>query len=562
MPTRVHTTAARDTVRNSLISQKVVDAPLRTMRQGDQGAPVEKLQRALLALGYDVGTPNGKFNAKTKAAVEAFQATLPDVADSGVYGPKTRDALAVALRKRDAQRGPTLQQNFRGAAVKRLEQKLAAAGLFKGKADGFYDAQTAKAVRQLEKQQGLKVDGVADARVWQALGGAGAGSGRKLQLGAKGLAVEALQTRLAELGLYKGKVSGTFDAATRTAVRAFEKREGVAQDGVVDGNLWNRLRVHVRAKEIVGGPKLKEGYRGQAVRILETRLKELGIFKGKVDGVFDKATKAAVQTFERRRGVKADGVVGNALWEKLGGAGLGSGPTLENGASGDAVKVLQRNLKAKGLYAGPIDGQFGAQTGAAVRKLEKREGLKVDGVVNGQVWRALGRHVVSQRIPETWKDAKAPAHNYSRVWRNGEQMNARTLQMLQRAEKYAKQMGVRVPFFVVQGSYSNDVSASGGTHDHGGALDLRTWDRPRSEVVKMVKALRMAGFAAWKRGYGGDTFDPHIHVIAIGDKQLSSSARNQVREYFAGGDGLIGSAPDGDRHEAGRPIPKWALKFR
>lgn len=159
-------------------------------------------------------------------------------------------------------------------------------------------------------------------------------------------------------------------------------------------------------------------------------------------------------------------------------------------------------------------------------------------------------------------DAKEPAHNYRRVKVDEGWINVRTREMLKRAESYASAMGVKNPhFYMVQGSYSSSVSASGGTHDGGGAIDLRTWQHTKTDVVKMVKALRMAGFAAWKRGFGGDNFDPHIHAIAIGDRQLSSGARNQVAEYFRGGDGLIGSAPDGDRG-VGKPFPNWAKKYR
>lgn len=113
---------------------------------------------------------------------------------------------------------------------------------------------------------------------------------------------------------------------------------------------------------------------------------------------------------------------------------------------------------------------------------------------------------------------------------------------------------------VVQGSYSGTVAASGSTHDKGGAIDIHTRSYDKRTVDDMVKALRMAGFAAWSRGRGADSFTPHIHAIAIGDRELHPSAASQVREYFAGGDGLVGSRPDPDRH-LGRPIPAWAKKY-
>src|SRR5205085_8767522 len=46
-----------------------------------------------------------------------------------------------------------------------------------------------------------------------------------------------------------------------------------------------------------------------------------------------------------------------------------------------SVAALQVGLHARGLYYGPIDGVRGAETTAAVRKLQRRAGLPVDGVV-------------------------------------------------------------------------------------------------------------------------------------------------------------------------------------
>ena len=61
------------------------------------------------------------------------------------------------------------------------------------------------------------------------------------------------------------------------------------------------------------------------------------------------------------------------------------------GAGNVNVAALQVALRARGLYAGTIDGISGAGTARGVRALERRAGLRVDGVVGPQVRRALGR---------------------------------------------------------------------------------------------------------------------------------------------------------------------------
>ena len=62
-----------------------------------------------------------------------------------------------------------------------------------------------------------------------------------LRRGAKGAEVEALQTRLKELGYYTGSVDGDFGNNTQNAVKAFQKQNGLTADGVVGAQTANML---------------------------------------------------------------------------------------------------------------------------------------------------------------------------------------------------------------------------------------------------------------------------------------------------------------------------------
>jgi len=59
--------------------------------------------------------------------------------------------------------------------------------------------------------------------------------------GAKGEEVSRIQTRLGELGLYRGPVDGDFGGGTESAVRAFQQAEGLAADGIVGPTTWQAL---------------------------------------------------------------------------------------------------------------------------------------------------------------------------------------------------------------------------------------------------------------------------------------------------------------------------------
>jgi murein L,D-transpeptidase YcbB/YkuD len=73
-----------------------VRVPTTTLKEGDSGAQVKLLQRALAALGYQPGKADGSFGPSTKQALVAFQTAQGLTAD-GVAGPQTLAALKRAL---------------------------------------------------------------------------------------------------------------------------------------------------------------------------------------------------------------------------------------------------------------------------------------------------------------------------------------------------------------------------------------------------------------------------------------------------------------------------------
>jgi len=66
------------------------------------------------------------------------------------------------------------------------------------------------------------------------------------------------------------------------------------------------------------------------------------------------------------------------------------------GSKGEEVKKIQERLKALGCYRGPIDGDFGGGTEAAVKAFQKAQKITVDGIVGSETWKALFK----EKIPE------------------------------------------------------------------------------------------------------------------------------------------------------------------
>lgn len=60
------------------------------------------------------------------------------------------------------------------------------------------------------------------------------------------------------------------------------------------------------------------------------------------------------------------------------------------GDKGDQVALIQQKLKQYGYFSGAVDGVFGKQTYDAVVWFQRKNGLKVDGVVGESTAAALG----------------------------------------------------------------------------------------------------------------------------------------------------------------------------
>lgn len=165
-----------------------------------------------------------------------------------------------------------------------------------------------------------------------------------------------------------------------------------------------------------------------------------------------------------------------------------------------------------------------------------------------------------------------PPEDYTRLDVNqGQMLNRRTLAMLAHAQElYGGEIEL-TGYAITQGSYTDGVAASFGTHSGGGAVDLSvlrkgTYTVLWNDLDPLVRALRAAGFAAWVREYGELHPDSpiHIHAIAIGDEELSEAAENQLTGpagYFRGFSGLPfaeGELPTADRY-GGPVLCQWMI---
>ena len=139
--------------------------------------------------------------------------------------------------------------------VYHLELRLTELGYFSGESDGIFDADTRTALESFQQANGLTVTGALDVDTLDALNGETIVSRQvylkgfvqdftqqdSLQTGSSGKDVQAVQSRLKELGFTNGRSDGVFGEDTRQAVQRFQLANGLAETGVVDVSTRMRL---------------------------------------------------------------------------------------------------------------------------------------------------------------------------------------------------------------------------------------------------------------------------------------------------------------------------------
>ena len=147
---------------------------------------------------------------------------------------------------------------------------------------------------------------------------------------------------------------------------------------------------------------------------VQIALRQHGLYRGAVDGVQGPRTVRAIRAFQRRHGLAADGLVGPRTRAALSWRGrpLFGARVIRRGMRGYDVGVLQFLLRRHGLRIRRLDGRFGQETAAALRRFQRRAGLTPDGVVGPRT----ARRLCSQSVC-AWRAAPRAARRATRTHR-------------------------------------------------------------------------------------------------------------------------------------------------
>ena len=464
---------------------------------GKKGELVQRIQSSLTVLNYYLGKVNGEYNADTVKAVKTFQTKnglkATGIADAEtqavLFNSKALNAQATATPAPTATPVPNVigwadgkpigsaaQFPFSATAIDdvNLRKKASASSarvLTVPKGAAVTVLALSGDFAQVTYQTAKKAySGYVMARYLDIpavyLGGKELPEDAEAQKkytsmsqGASGLGVSALQDALRELGFYTGSSTGTYDAATVTAVKAFQKKNDLLQTGVASPELIKLIfegkplnasgsRAAVSVLPPVDGVTMRTGSSGYQVAELQEALKKLGYYSGSVNGTYDAATFAAVKKFQENNRLTVDGVAGEKVLAALnailsptqapemfvGAATATPAPitadnvvVLRRGTRGVAVTRLQERLVSLGYYSITPDGIYDADDIAAVRDFQLKNGLTADGVAGLEtqlcLYSAKAVSAMSTAAPATTVNTASSASATLRIGSSGSEVN-------------------------------------------------------------------------------------------------------------------------------------------
>jgi type IV secretory pathway VirB10-like protein len=120
------------------------------------------------------------------------------------------------------------------------------------------------------------------------------------------LDAEKIQGRLADLGLYKAAIDGIWGKGSRAALKAFKQKNSLGSSDKWDKETQMALFREAgeaqgeSPESISGGSVLLNPSSSQDARKIQTRLQELGLYRGSIDGIWGKGSQGALKAFKEK----------------------------------------------------------------------------------------------------------------------------------------------------------------------------------------------------------------------------------------------------------------------
>jgi len=227
------------------------------LKKGDQGNQVIAIQTKLQQLGYFQGKITGYFGSQTELALKQFQRsknltvdgvagknTLAMLNNSSGYNSNQNPSLSNPNSQNYSSNLDVLKRGDQGNQVVAMQQKLQQLGYFQGKITGYFGSQTELALKQFQRANNLRVDGVAGKNTLAILNGGkltpnlqnnrqnnSNNSNSKItqsspvnpSINLTSSQIKSVQVSLQNLGYYRGNADGNYGAKTHNSLLKFQR---------------------------------------------------------------------------------------------------------------------------------------------------------------------------------------------------------------------------------------------------------------------------------------------------------------------------------------------------
>ncbi len=137
-------------------------------------------------------------------------------------------------------------------------------------------------------------------------------------------AVQMVQDDLHRQGVYDGRIDGVWGPDSQAALERFQQTHGLQVTGQLNQATVATLGIPpdqlLTASPPAGAaaPVAENTLSRQAVRAIQSRLRELNFYNGALDGVWGGETQRAIERFQQGRGLQANGQLNPATITALG----------------------------------------------------------------------------------------------------------------------------------------------------------------------------------------------------------------------------------------------------
>ncbi len=130
----------------------------------------------------------------------------------------------------------------------------------------------------------------------------------------------------------------------------------------------------------------KYGSRGEEVRQIQTKLKRWGYYSGNVDGIYGSGTLAAVKSFQKKNGLKVDGIAGKNTLEAMG--IFNSSSSSSSSTSSSNVSSSNLNLLSRVVYGEARGESYTGQVAVAAVVLNRVKSSSFPNSISGVVYQS------------------------------------------------------------------------------------------------------------------------------------------------------------------------------